>query len=266
MKAELLSLDGKKEKEITLPEQFTEEFRPDVIKRAVLAIQANKRQKYGVTETAGKRYSSRLSRRRRQYRGSYGKGISRIQRKIMSRRGAHINMVGAFVPGARGGRTAHPPIAAKNWGQKVNDKERRLAIRSAIAATANKEIVAARASFSNVPLIIAEGIESIAKTKDVEALMLKLGMEKEIERIKESKVRAGRGKTRGRRHKNKSSVLFVVSGKCPLQKSAKNLHGVDVSDVKSLNAELLAPGAVAGRLTVWSSKAVEKMDKEKLFR
>lgn len=265
MKAEVLSMEGAKQKEITLPSQFNEEFRPDVIKRAVLAIQANKRQAYGTMQEAGKRYSARLSRRRRQYRGSYGKGISRIQRKIMSRRGAHINMVGAFVPGTVGGRKGAPPKASKIWAQKINKKENRLAIRSAIAATANKDVVAARSAYSKVPLVIVDAMESIAKTKDVKALLLKLGMEKMVERMAESKIRAGRGKTRGRRYKNKSNVLFVVSGKCKLQSAAKNLSGVDVSDVKSLNAELLAPGAVAGRLTIWSEKAIEKLEKEKLF-
>jgi hypothetical protein len=35
--------------------------------------------------------------------------------------------------------------------------------------------------------------------------------------------------------------------------------------VKSLNAELLAPGAQAGRLTVWTIGAIEKLAKERLF-
>lgn len=265
MKAELLSLEGKKEKEITLPEQFTEEYRPDVIKRAVLAMQANKRQPYGAADDAGKRASAKLSRRRRKYRGSYGKGISRVPRKIMTRRGLHFNWVGAFAPGTVGGRKAHPPKAEKEWGQKINNKERKLAIRSAIAATADRGIVEKRTGFSNAPVIVAGGIESLAKTKDVEALLPKLGMEKQVERIGERKVRAGKGKMRGRRYKQKKSVLFVVSGKCALESAAKNLPGVDVAWVKSLNAELLAPGADAGRLTVWSEKAVELLGKEKLF-
>jgi len=265
MKAELLSLEGKKEKEITLPEQFTEEYRPDVIKRAVLAIQANKRQPYGAKATAGIRASAELSRRRRQYRGSYGKGISRVPRKIMTRRGLHMNWVGAFAPGTVGGRRAHPPKAEKDWTQKINNKERRLAIRSAISATAMKEVVEQRASFTKVPVIVADGLEKLAKTRDVEALMNALGMQKELERISVRKMRSGKGKTRGRRYKTKKSLLFVVSGKCALEKAAKNLAGVDVAQVKSLNAELLAPGAVAGRLTVWSEKAVEMLGKEKLF-
>ncbi|HII15284.1 MAG TPA: 50S ribosomal protein L4 [Nanoarchaeota archaeon] len=265
MKTDVLSLEGAKQKEIALPSQFEEEYRPDVIKRAVLVVQANRRQKYGAMQEAGERYSSRLSRRRRQYRGSYGKGISRIQRKIMSRRGAHINMVGAFVPGTVGGRKGAPPKASKEWGQKINQKEKRLAIRSAIAATANREIVKLRATYSNVPLVLVHDMESLSKTQDVEDLLLRLGMEKEVERIKRVKIRAGRGKTRGRRYKGKASVLFVVSGKCPLQNAARNLDGVDVSFVNTLNAELLAPGTVPGRLTIWSEKAIERLAKEKLF-
>ncbi len=265
MKAELLSLEGKKEREINLPEQFTEEYRPDVIKRAVLAMQANKRQAYGAAADAGKRASAKLSRRRRKYRGSYGKGISRVPRKIMTRRGLHMNWVGAFAPGMVGGRRAHPPKAEKIWEQKINTKERRLAIRSAISATAMKDVVEQRACYNKVPVIVAEGVENLSKTKDVEALMKTLGMENQLERIGERKVRAGKGKARGRKYKPKKSVLFVVAGRCALENAAKNLSGVDVARVKSLNAELLAPGAVAGRLTIWSSKAVEMLGKERLF-
>jgi large subunit ribosomal protein L4e len=39
-----------------------------------------------------------------------------------------------------------------------------------------------------------------------------------------------------------------------------NLLGVDVVTVEKLNVELLAPGTVPGRLTVWSSSAFEKLD------
>ena len=48
---------GKKE----LPEQFNEDVRPDLIKRAVLVIRNNKRQNYGAKKEAGKRSSVRVS-------------------------------------------------------------------------------------------------------------------------------------------------------------------------------------------------------------
>src|SRR3989338_5909587 len=98
MKLDILDAAKNKVGEIELPSQFEEEFRPDLIQRAVLAIQSHKRRAYASSEDAGKRASAKLSRRRRDYRGSYGIGISRVPRKIMTRRGTRLNWVGAFAP------------------------------------------------------------------------------------------------------------------------------------------------------------------------
>ena len=199
----------------------------DVIKRAVLAIQANNRQAYGAMQEAGERASARLSRRRRHYRGSYGKGISRIQRKVMSRRGAHINFVGAFTPGTRGGRKSHPPKASKIWEQKVNVKERRLAIRSAIAATAKKEIVELRATFSKVPIIIVDSLESLAKTKDVEALLLEARHGIGSCKNKEDKDKSRKRKDKRKKNTSTSQAycsLFQASASCRmLQRTCREL-------------------------------------------
>jgi len=149
----------------SLPRQFSEPFNPDIIKRAVEVIQSNKRQKYGAKPEAGMRASAELSRRRRKYRGSYGIGISRVPRKIMSRRGTRMNWVGAFAPGTVGGRRAHPPKAEKNWRKSLNIKERRKAIRSAIAATVNKELVKNRGHIvpENYPFIIDNNLQEQEK-------------------------------------------------------------------------------------------------------
>ena len=50
----------------------------------------------------------------------------------------------AFIPQATGGRKAHPPKTERIIHEKINRKERRLAIRSAVAATANREMVEGR--------------------------------------------------------------------------------------------------------------------------
>lgn len=266
MKTDVLSIKGEKVKTIDLPEQFNEEIRPDVIKRAVLVIQANKRQSYGANPRAGKDYSAKLSRRRRKYRGAYGHGISRVPRKILTRRGTNFYWVGAVAPGTVGGRRAHPPKAEKIWQQKINQKERRLAIRSALAATCIKEFVKKRGHvFKNVPILVESGLENIKKTKEIIKTLISLGLGKELERSSVKKIRAGRGKSRGRKYKARKGPLIVVSRKCELQKSAKNIPGIDVSIIDSLNAELLAPGAELGRLTVFTDKAIERLAKEKLF-
>ena len=53
---------------IELPAQFVEPVRPDLVKRAVEAIQSHKRQAYGADPEAGMRHSANVSKRRRKYR------------------------------------------------------------------------------------------------------------------------------------------------------------------------------------------------------
>lgn len=268
MKLDILDSSKNKVGEIKLPLQFEEEFRPDMIQRAVLAIQSRKRQAYAASPEAGKRASAKLSRRRKDYRGSYGIGISRVPRKIMTRRGTRMNWVGAFAPGTVGGRKAHPPKSEKEWRKKINDKERIKAIRSAISATISKEIVLDRGHLipTGYPFALDNKFEEISKTKNIIAALKALGLEQELARVEEKKIRPGKGKSRGRKYKKKKGPLIVVSKTDKLNTAAANIPGIDVVEVKNLNAELLAPGAKAGRLTLWTSAAINILEKENLFR
>lgn len=267
MKLAIITAAKQETKKRELPAQFSEPVRPDLVKRAVLAIQSHNRQPYGASPGAGKRASAKLSRRRRDYRGAYGLGISRVPRKILSRRGTRMSWVGAFAPGMRGGRRAHPPKSEKIWWEKINIKERRKALRSALAATLLKEIVMQRnhAIPEIYPFILDNSFESIGKTKELETVLAALGLDKELERIDYSKVRAGRGKSRGRKYRVKTGPLLVVGSSCNLLKSARNIPGIDVVEVKSLNANLLAPGGHIGRLTLFTEHALDVMEKERLF-
>ena len=268
MKLTIFSTANGKVGEIKMPFQFDEELRPDLIQRAVLAIQSHKRQPYAASNEAGKRSSAKLSRRRRNYRGSYGIGISRVPRKIMTRRGTRMNWVGAFAPGTVGGRRAHPPKTEKIWKKKINEKENSKAIRSAIAATLVKDIVAKRGHFvpGNYPFVLDDSFELIQKTKEAVEIFNKLGLGEELSRAQEKKVRAGKGKSRGRKYKKKKGPLIVVSFAGKLSNAVINIPGIDIVEVKRLNAELLAPGAKAGRLTLWTKGAVDILEKEELFR
>lgn len=264
MKIAIIGIDGKKSKEMNLPIQFKEEFRPDIIKKAVLVQQSHSVQPYGVKPTAGLKQTFWISKRRHDYKTTYGRGQSRTPRKVLSRRGLNFYYVGAFAPNTVGGRTAHPPRAEKIYDLKINIKERRKAIRSAIAATMNKVLVKKRGHLAE-SVVIENKIEDLKKTKEAYDLLKIIGMEKELERIAQKKIRAGKGKNRGRPYRKKKGPLFVVSKKCSLLNAARNIQGVDICTVKQLNVELLAPGTDAGRLTIWSDKALEIMDKEKLF-
>lgn len=268
MKLNILDNASNKVGEVQLPWQFEEEYRPDIIQRAVLAIQSHKRQAYAASEDAGKRASAKLSRRRRKYRGSYGIGISRVPRKIMTRRGTRMNWVGAFAPGTVGGRRAHPPKTSKSWAKKINEKERAKSIRSAIAAAMLKEIVSQRGHIvpDNYPFVLDGKFEQLDKTKEIVEIFKKLGLGKELERAENKNIRHGRGKSRGRKYKKSKGPLVIVSKKDKLHGAAKNISGIEVVEVRSLNTELLAPGAKAGRMSLWTSPAIDIMKKENLFR
>jgi large subunit ribosomal protein L4e len=265
----VLDLNGTATSKINLPKQFSEEYRPDIIRRAVLALQTHSFQPKGVKVGAGSRHVAYLSKRRHEYRSTYGRGQARCPAKTMSHAGAHFNRQGANVPQTRGGREAHPPRVEEVITEKINDKERKKAIRSAIAATSIKEIVESRnhqiAHVKELPIIIKDEFEKVSKTAEVVKVLCALGLSAELERAKEKKVRAGHGKIRGRVYKKKIGPLLVVSKKSELLNAAKNIPGVDVVEAKKLNAELLAPGTHAGRLTIFTESAIKEIGEKKLF-
>ncbi|MDP7115789.1 MAG: 50S ribosomal protein L4 [Candidatus Woesearchaeota archaeon] len=266
MKLSIINSENKKIADRELPKQFSEKIRSDLIKRAVLAIQANSRQSYGASPEAGKRHKGYVSKRRNTYRTTYGIGQSRTPRKVMSVRGSRFNWRGAVVPQAVGGRRAHPPKAEKNWDQKINKKERRKAIRSALAATLSKDLVGLKHRVPDqYPVIIDAQIESLSKTKDVITLLEKIGLKKELERCRIKTIRSGKGKMRGRKYQKKVGPLLVVSKECKLAKSAANVAGCDVTVVNNINTQLLAPGAIPGRLTIYTDKSLQVMEEKKLF-
>ena len=246
MKGKVYGMDGNIVEEIELPSVFNFEYRPDLIKKAFLVMRANKRQPYGAKATAGKDYVAESQ--------GPGRGSSRIPRLPSGR--------GAKVPGTVKGRRAHPPKPEKVWNKKINKKEMLLARISAIAATSNEEIVRKRGHKFNaeLPFIIEDKFEEIEKTKDAINVLQKIGLHDDIERAKNGKhIRAGRGKTRGRKYKIPKALLIVASNKEKIKKAVSNLTGVDVVEPEEINVGHLAPGGQAGRLTLYTLNAVKKI-------
>ncbi|MCG2828948.1 50S ribosomal protein L4 [Methanothermobacter sp. K4] len=250
MKIKVYSLEGEAIDEMELPEIFNEEFRPDVIKRAVLSAQTARVQPWGPDPMAGKRTSAK----------SYGagRGVAMVPRIKNGSRAA-------FVPQAVGGRRAHPPRPQKNYHERINRKERRLAIRSAVAATARRDLVESRGhrieNVPQVPLVVDDELSRIKRTADTREVFRKLGIMDDIVRAKEGKkIRAGKGKMRGRKYRTPRGPLIVVGEDKGITLGARNHPGVDVVTVENLNAELLAPGTHPGRLTVFTRSAIEKLE------
>ncbi len=249
-----------------LPDQFNERVRPDIVKRAALSIKSKNRQAYGSESDAGLKHVTRWRQRRRMYRSNKGRGRARTPRKIQVARGMQLFGDGAEAPNTRGGRRAHPPKPEKEFGEDINNKERRKAIRSAIAATNDPELINDHHDYDGeLPLIDAD-LEGYEKTSELKEALQDLGLEDELERCSMKKVRAGRGKSRGRKYRRKKGPLLVVSEDEGVVQAANNLAGVEVSLVDQLDAEKLSMGSRPGRLTVWSEKSIEKMKEEELFR
>ncbi|EMA35786.1 50S ribosomal protein L4 [Halococcus hamelinensis] len=234
--------DGEDAGEVDLPEVFETPYRPDLIARSVRAAQANRSQAHGADDYAGMRTPAESM-------GS-GRGMAHVpQSNGQARR----------VPQAVSGRAAHPPKEEQDRSQKVNTKERKLATQSAIAATADPELVEERGHVfeGDLPLVVSDEFEEFEKTREVADLLDALGVAGDIERAEDRTVRAGRGTTRGRKYKRAKSILFVTSDEP--SRAARNLAGADVATAQEVNAEDLAPGTQAGRLTIWTESAIEEV-------
>lgn len=261
MKANILDIKGKQTGQIELPEIFKFDIRPDVIKRAFLAFQSTLRQVYGSDPMAGKRTSAHYH-ARRHIRYSM-MNISRARLPRIHGNSPHLIYIVRRVPQSVKGRRAHPPKTMKDWVQKINKKEALLALKSAFAATASLDYIKCRGHLIDglkLPLIIKDDIHSFKKTKDVKEFLINLGLEKELERTKEKKVRHGKGKRRGRKYKRKVGPLIIISEDKGLAKAAKNIAGVDVKLISEVTINDLAPGAQAGRLTIYSESAIKALE------
>lgn len=255
MKTTTYSSTGEKKSQTELPKLFQTRIREDIVQKY---FEVDKFiHPYSPTEGAGLRQSASgtISHKRHDWKGHYGRGISRVPRKTMYRRGTQFYWVGANIPGARGGRKAHPP---KGIGKekKINKKEIKLAIESGFAATASKEYVEKRYStiknIKEAPFVIESLPE---KTKSLVLALKKIFGETYNLIFKNKKVRAGKGKLRGRKYKSNAGVLIVTAND-----ENKNFKGLDIKSIKEVRISDLYP---LGRLTIYTKKALEEMEKEK---
>jgi len=260
MKTHILEIDGKKGKEINLPTAFSSTVRQDIVAKVVEARKT--RQPYSPSPVGGKQHSAsgKIQHVRHVWKTMQGKGISRVPRKIMSRRGSQFNWVGAEIPNAVGGRRAHPPkIISMINTKRINKKEMTLALKSALAATADEKLVSNRyerlrdKKVSGLPLVVEGKIVSL-KAKELIASLKKVLGEPLFEvSLKQRSIRSGKGKLRGRKYKKNLGLLLVMGNK---EKLKTNL--IDVKNVNGLNVTDLANGGV-GRLTMYTEEAVKEI-------
>jgi len=260
MKAKILDIQGKEKGSIDLPKAFSAIVRNDVIAKVVEAQKV--KQPYAPSPVAGKQHSAsgKIHHLRHVWKSGYGRGASRVPRKIMSRRGSQFNWVGAEIPGVRGGRRAHPPkIISMINVKRINKKEMILALMSALSATGNEKIVEQRyerlngKKISGLPLIVETKITSLKTKELIESLKKILGEDLFEISLKQKSIRAGIGKSRGRKYKKNAGLLLVTGND---EKLKTNI--IDVKNAKSVNVTDLANGG-AGRLTIYTENAIKNL-------
>lgn len=253
------SIDGQSKGEIKLPRVFSTVVRPDLIHRAVIALQSARRQAYGTDWYAGKRTSAKYFGVKDKRGSMKNREIARGPRSTNTNPGQENRM--RFVPHSKGGRAPHPPKSEKIFLKKINKKEYKIAAASAVAATASQDFVLLRNHITDMklPVVIENKIEELKKSSDITKIIKNLKLESDFQRASKRKVRAGKGKMRNRKYRTKKSFAIIVAEDKGVSKAARNLRGVDVSTVDKLSIELLAPGAQAGRLVLWSENAIKKL-------
>ena len=259
-KIEIYDISGKVTKKIDAPAFFNFEVRSDIIFRV---LETKKTwQAYGPNLMAGSSYSASgvLKHHRKVWKSQYGRGISRVPRKTMSRKGSQFNFVGATVPNCRGGRRAHPPKAASMINTKsINKKEMRLALISALSATAIGSFISKRyetlndVKIENTPFVVESKIATLKTKELLQSVKNILGETLFALAVKKKTQRAGKGKSRGRKYKSTAGLLIVVGEEEKIKTTA-----FDIIDAKKLSVLDLAIGG-PGRITLYTEKAIAEL-------
>jgi large subunit ribosomal protein L4e len=252
LKANLVGLDGKESGEIELPAVFETPYRPEVIHKVYVNVLSHSYQRQGRYPAAGEMVSAESR--------NTGLGIARLARA----RGEGFPRAGqaAGVAGVRHGRVAHPPESWKIIYKKINHKEKQLGLCSAIAVTSQRELVQRRGhkigDDVNLPLVVSNDIESIAKTKELKDILVRLGLGDDIARARMvRKVRSGTARRRGRSSRSGTSALIIVGNDSKLVSLSRSIPGVDIKHAKDVSILDLVPGSKPIRLTVFSQNAIE---------
>ena len=256
MKAKIYTPDGASAKSIELPPQFDEEVREEIIRRAALSDETRDYQPQGNFYRAGFQTSARFRGRKDDYGSLKNRGQARLPREIRPK-GSWGKV--RRIPSSVGGHRAHPPKTEKMLVERVNRKEYKKALRSALAATAKPELARARGHLFDceLPLVFDNKLESLSRTREVLAAIGKFAG-RDLERARES--RKARSGTRSRKAGTRTakSILLVVGGGNILR-AGRNIPGVDVVQAEKLRVKDLAPGTHPGRLTLYTENALKKI-------
>jgi len=248
--------DGKSKAQTVLPAVFLSPIRQDVVRFVYTNVAKNSRQPHAVSSNAGEQTSAES--------WGTGRAVARIPR--VSGGGTHRAGQGAFGNMCRGGRMFAPTKIWRRWHRKTNLNQRRIAVCSALAASALPSLVIARghrvATVPEVPLVVSnESIVNVDKTKFAVKVLKNLGAYDDIEHVKDSRhIRAGKGKLRNRKYVQRRGPLVIYDEKSSLIHAFRNIPGIELVSVNHLNLLQLAPGGHLGRFCIWTKAAFDRLD------
>ena len=129
-----------------------------------------------------------------------------------------------------------PTKVFRKWHVKTNQNQKRYATCSALAASALPSLVLARGhkidQVEEVPLVIDNAIESLTKTKSAVALLKAIHAYSDVEKsINSKKLRAGVGKLRNRRHRQRRGPLVIYGKDNGIVKAFRNIPGVELVSI-----------------------------------
>lgn len=255
----LISVYGEKSEvtasKVLLPSVFRAPIRPDVVSYVHDQMSKNRRQPFAVSEKAGMQTSAES--------WGTGRAVARIPR--VRGGGTHRSGQGAFGNMCRGGRMFAPTKTWRRWHRKINIKQRRYAIVSAIAATGIPALVMAKGhrieEIPEVPLVLSDKVEEVKKTKDAVRILKKLKAWNDIEKVYATKrFRAGKGKLRNRRRVMKRGPLVIYNKDNGITRAFRNIPGITLINVDRLNLLKIAPGGHLGRFCIWTESAFKRLD------
>merc|ERR1712158_148133 len=237
------------------PAVFKAPIRPDVVNFVHFQMLKNTRQPYAVSEKAGHQTSAES--------WGTGRAVARIPR--VRGGGTHRSGQAAFGNMCRGGRMYAPLKTWRKWQKKCNINQRRFAMTSAIAATAVPALVMAKGhqidNVPEIPLVVSNNVENYNKTKQAVALLKAVGAWDDVKRVYATRrMRAGRGKMRGRKHVQKLGPCIVYNKDNGVVKAFRNIPGISLVPVESLNILRLAPGGHVGRFLIFTQDAAAALD------
>merc|ERR1712024_111308 len=240
---------------VKLPAVFRAPVRPDIVNFVHFEMLKNTRQAYAVSEKAGHQTSAES--------WGTGRAVARIPR--VRGGGTHRSGQAAFGNMCRGGRMFAPLKTWRRWHKRCNINQRRYAMTSAIAATGVPALVMAKGhqvdNVPEIPLVVSNAAQEYKKTKQAVDLLKQLGAWDDVKRVYATRrMRAGRGKSRDRKHVQKLGPAIIYAQDNGIVRAFRNIPGVEVCDVNSLNVLRLAPGGLCGRFLIFTEDAFKALD------